>query len=415
MSRLSRISTSLALAMAVIVAGLSTFGIVGIGTTPSGAASVARAVTAGSVGLAQSGLLAPTTTTTTTTTTSPVGTGNGAPSSSTAVAIDEPRPDDTVVGTQLQISGTAPPGVVVSVNIVDADTARHNIVHQPNGRIDGSVTSGSDGGWVFVPEVQIVPGQFDAQASYASGQHQTITSAKVPFVVVDASGQSQISILSWQWKIGFPLVVLALLGGGVWLWRRARRRSTGQMSQSHPMHVVHHTDTGVLSLWRTRRESERPELPTGPPDSTDAFGRRERRTRREWARPEAASLPSDMASDSELRHRSVQRTQTEPESRWDGGSLLEEEEASSDADSESLFMNTVAGKRFRREQAQKLSEQARRLSNMEDGMRGAQVALAASAEMLERSNDTINSLRHEISRGLATKASDPEHTPDDTE
>jgi len=141
-----------------------------------------------------------------------------------------------VVNSRLQIAGTAPVAALVSITITDIDLFRSNIAHQPTGRVDGSVTSDAAGQWVFVPEVHITQGLFEARASFAGPQGQAVESAAVQFVVVNQAGQSEVPASSLKWQVGIVLVILALLGAAViavFVRRRRLRRDEG-------LHRVHH-------------------------------------------------------------------------------------------------------------------------------------------------------------------------------
>lgn len=112
--------------------------------------------------------------------------------SSTAggVTITSPKEGDSVVNTSAQFIGTAPPGTIVSIVITDTDTNRVGIAHQPGGKVEGAVTTGSDGTWAYVPQHTLVPGQFSVQASYTSDQNAVVNSKAVRFVVLNSSGSS---------------------------------------------------------------------------------------------------------------------------------------------------------------------------------------------------------------------------------
>ena len=127
------------------------------------------------------------------------------------------------MNTHLQIAGTAPPAWLVSVAIIDTDLSRTEIAHQPNGRVDGSVTSDASGHWVFVPPVKMTPGNFDVVASYVSSGNQTIESSVVRFVIVNESGDSTVPSGSLKWKLALTGIVIVLAIGGLVLYRRRSR------------------------------------------------------------------------------------------------------------------------------------------------------------------------------------------------
>jgi hypothetical protein len=169
--------------------------------------------------------------TTTTTTSTKVATAGA--------TVTRPQTGDTIVNTGLEIVGTAPPAWLVSVSIVDTALDRTGIQHQPNGRVDGSVTSDASGHWVFVPQVKIVPGSFEVSASYTSSNNQVVESAGVRFVVVNAAGESSLPSSTAWWKLA--IAVLVLIGVGYVAYREYRRHHGGRRErQSHSRpHVPH--------------------------------------------------------------------------------------------------------------------------------------------------------------------------------
>ena len=148
------------------------------------------------------------------------------------MTISQPQSGETIVNTRLQVSGTAPPAWLVSVSIIDTDLGRTEIAHQPNGRVDGSVTSDASGHWVFVPPVKMTPGKFDVSASYIASNNQVVDSPTVQFVVVNESGESSIPSSSLKWKVLLiGMFVLVAIGGTV-VYRRSRR---GRASNDPPV------------------------------------------------------------------------------------------------------------------------------------------------------------------------------------
>lgn len=110
---------------------------------------------------------------------------------SNQISITNPTPGETVINTNAQISGKAPQNTIVTVTILDTDTNVNTIAHEPNGRVEGTVTTDSNGDWTYVPQTQLVPGRFSVQASYTTPQNQSMQSATVDFVVVNALGSSE--------------------------------------------------------------------------------------------------------------------------------------------------------------------------------------------------------------------------------
>ncbi|MBI5088818.1 MAG: hypothetical protein HZB15_08175, partial [Actinobacteria bacterium] len=139
------------------------------------------------------------------------------------ITITQPLNGDTMVNVSPQVSGTAPPQTLVLVSIVDTDTGRGGVKHQPNGQIDGSVTSDANGQWVFVPQVDMVPGAFEATASYVTDDDRTVQSAPMRFVVVNESGASAEPTSGFPWMVALVLLAALLIAGFV-AYRIIRRR-----------------------------------------------------------------------------------------------------------------------------------------------------------------------------------------------
>lgn len=152
------------------------------------------------------------------------------------VVITSPREGETIVNTNIQITGTAPPNELVQIKIVDTDTNLPAIEHQSTPQLAGSVTTDTNGEWVFVPQQQLVPGQFSVQASHVSsdGSGQVHSSAVVKFVAVDATGSRGwlSKLIKRRILIAAGLFVLLL----VWVYlafvRKKRRQGSAVQSQA---------------------------------------------------------------------------------------------------------------------------------------------------------------------------------------
>jgi len=150
-----------------------------------------------------------------------------AASTDSSINITSPHNGDSVLQSNIQISGTAPPSILVNVIITDTDTSRALVAHQSNGRVEGSVTSDDGGAWVYTPQQQLVPGEFSVQASYTNAQKQTINSPSIKFVVITATGASE--ILSNDTRRSFAaaavIVTILVIAFGVHLAHRHRHRN----------------------------------------------------------------------------------------------------------------------------------------------------------------------------------------------
>ena len=168
-----------------------------------------------------------------------------------SITITSPKEGDSVVNTAAQISGTAPPSTIVTVVITDTDTNRTGIVHQDTGKVEGTVTAGSDGNWTYVPQHQLVPGQFSVEASYTNDQNQVIDSRSVNFVVLNSKGSSvQVSnSLLRGLVIWGGLVIILIVAIVAFLINRRRRGDLKKITE----------DTNIIEeeLARTAAELSR--------------------------------------------------------------------------------------------------------------------------------------------------------------
>lgn len=142
------------------------------------------------------------------------------------ITITSPRSSESVIDTNVQISGTAPAGKLIDIIITDADSSKPFVQHQSTGNVDGTVTSDDNGGWVFTPQQRLVPGQFSVYASYNDNNGQPVKSNTVNFVVTTAGGSSEILSRAFIRQTIIAIVVIILVV--VWLIlyrRRARRRN----------------------------------------------------------------------------------------------------------------------------------------------------------------------------------------------
>jgi hypothetical protein len=275
---------------------------------------------------------------------------DAAPSPS-GVAISQPQNGDAMVNVSPQISGTAPPQTLVLVSMVDTDTGRGGVKHQPNGRIDGSVTSDANGQWVFVPQVDVVPGSFEVVASYVTDEGKTVQSAPMRFVVVNESGASAEPTTGFKWMVALVLLAVVLAIGFV-IFRVVRKRR-------HPS-----GPEGHRRFWPRRA----PRGVEPPPSMPVAHAEAPRSARRAPERLESTRVP----------------TRDVPVG-W--------EELAPVNVGAPLFINTAAGRAYQ-------EEQERKLRAMEAEMQSIERALAATAESLEQSNSTIISLRRQLHRDL---------------
>ena len=141
------------------------------------------------------------------------------------INITSPQNGDSIQQSNIQVAGTAPASVLVDIVITDADTSKSLIAHQPNGKVEGSVTSDDGGNWVYTPQTQLVPGQFSVQASYTNAQKQTINSPSIRFVIITVTGASE--ILSNNARRSFiagGVIGVVLLSALVFHLARRRRR-----------------------------------------------------------------------------------------------------------------------------------------------------------------------------------------------
>jgi hypothetical protein len=108
------------------------------------------------------------------------------------VTITSPTEGQSLINTNVEISGTAPAGVLVGVTITDSDVNQPLVEHQPFGKIQGSVTSDQDGRWVFTPQQEVVPSSFKVQAIYVTADDQEVSSRTIQFVATTSSGSAHV-------------------------------------------------------------------------------------------------------------------------------------------------------------------------------------------------------------------------------
>jgi len=152
----------------------------------------------------------------------------------TSINITLPQNGDSVLQSNVQITGTAPDSTLINIVITDTDTSKALVAHQNNGQVEGSVTSDDNGNWVYTPQQQLVPGQFSVQASYTNPQQQTINSPAIKFTIITATGASE--ILSNDTRRTFLaagiIVVISVLSIIIHLNHRRRKRAYGEDEES---------------------------------------------------------------------------------------------------------------------------------------------------------------------------------------
>jgi hypothetical protein len=149
----------------------------------------------------------------------------GAQGSDEAIAITSPKEGASISSASTQITGTAPPSTIVKVVITDTDTGRAGVAHQPNGKVEGTVTAGNDGSWAYVPQHQLVPGPFAVEAVYTNDQNQEIESKTINFVVLSEGGSSvRVSSSLLRRLVIWGGLAIALIVLIVVFWTRRKRR-----------------------------------------------------------------------------------------------------------------------------------------------------------------------------------------------
>ena len=149
------------------------------------------------------------------------GQNKPADASQPSITLASPQQREVMVNTNVKFSGKSSPGVIVDVTVTDEDTNNKSIQHQSLSKLNGSATTGKDGGWLYVPQYQFVPGEYSVTASFNDPKLGSIQSEKIFFTIVDPNGASNWPIISRTWIISMSAVGAAIFFAIIFLiWRR---------------------------------------------------------------------------------------------------------------------------------------------------------------------------------------------------
>lgn len=145
-----------------------------------------------------------------------------------AISIDAPKQREMMTNTSVRMFGKAPISVLLDVLVIDEDVYKKTIIHEDPVRISGTTTSDKTGEWVFVPQFQLVPGDYSVVITYKDATKGSISSEKIFFTVSDSMGATSWPLISRNWIYLGIFILVVLIGGGIsyWIWRYNVRQAS---------------------------------------------------------------------------------------------------------------------------------------------------------------------------------------------